>query len=396
MILAQTVIPAVDPMGLPASPWWFVSLLLLTLLLHFLFMNLVLGGSILALLLNAAACFGRRDTARMAGIIYQVMPPAISMAITMGVAPLLFVQVLYGPFFYSANVLLGLAWFAFVLFLLTGFYLTYWLTYRASNRFQQRVGAWENQPGKRLLVSALAVLCFLAVGWTLAHNHELSLHPERWAVGDAWASPRWFTPTPTLLPRYLHDVVGATAVGGLWVAGIGWWLRRRGAAEPEVHTRLIRYGLTVATVLTFSQILIGFTFLLRLEEPVRTALLGFNTLFGSIWTVTLALAVLLPMLLMYAAQRPEQFKPFALSALATVVVLLGMLVGREQIRTSALARPEAHNFSITQWTVWPQHVSMLVFFVLLAVGLITVGLMLYWITDRRGLSTGEPPAPPAA
>ena len=29
MILAQTVVPAMDPIGLPANPWWFVFLLLL-------------------------------------------------------------------------------------------------------------------------------------------------------------------------------------------------------------------------------------------------------------------------------------------------------------------------------------------------------------------------------
>ncbi len=386
MLLAQAVVPPVDPIGLPAAPGWFVFLLLLTMLLHFVFMNFVVGGNIIALGLNVAACAGLRTTP-LVNVIYQVMPPAISMAITMGVAPLLFVQVLYGPYFYSANVLLGFTWLMLVGFLLTGFYLAYLLTYRASCVMQKRIGAWDARPVRRLVISLLATLCFLAIGWTLANNHELSLHPELWAAGGHWLSPRLRIPSPTLIPRYMHDMTGATAIGGLWVAAIGWWLRRRGPADPQVPGRLIRIGLGVATGLTMVQILVGFTFLMRLDPSVRASLLGFNTALGAVWTMTLPVAVLLFFTLMFALQRPDRFVPFAVAAGLAVLVMSGMLVGREQVRHAMLARPQAGSFSLGTWAVYPQNGVPIVFALLLVAGLAIVALMLRWITDRPAVDT---------
>ena len=48
-------------------------------------------------------------------------------SLTTGVAPLLFVQVLYGHFFYTANILLGWRWLAILGVLIVGFYAVYLL-----------------------------------------------------------------------------------------------------------------------------------------------------------------------------------------------------------------------------------------------------------------------------
>ena len=172
MTLATVTIPGLDPVGLPAPPTLFVFLQLLTMWLHVLFMNFVLGGSVLAVGLNVAAAAGRREANPIATLIHQAMPPMISMAVTMGVAPLLFVQTLYGPFFYSANVLMGFAWFSFVVVLLVGFYLTYWLTYRGSNALQRRIGTWDDKPLRRLAVGTLTAAGFLWIAWILTNNPE--------------------------------------------------------------------------------------------------------------------------------------------------------------------------------------------------------------------------------
>jgi len=122
MILAESiVIPSVDPIGLPGHPVIFVALLLLTQFLHLLFMNFVLGGSLIAVGLNVAALRGCDTSANIVRIFYRMLPVTVSMAITMAVAPLLFVQVLYGPYFYSATVLMGFGWFSFFLSALAGF-----------------------------------------------------------------------------------------------------------------------------------------------------------------------------------------------------------------------------------------------------------------------------------
>lgn len=387
MMLAAVSIPALDPVGLPAPPALFVFLQLLTVLLHLLFMNFVLGGSVLALGLNVAALAGRREAHPIANLIHQAMPPMISMAVTMGVAPLLFVQVLYGPFFYSANVLLGFAWFSFVVVLLVGFYLTYWLTYRGSNALQRRTGAWDDKPLRRLAVGVLTTAGFLWIAWVLTNNHEMSIHPNLWADGDAWRSPRWFVPSATTIPRFLHNVVGATAIAGLWLAAIGWWRVRRGTGEPEAQFGMIRLGLIVAAVLSTIQVIVGLYFLLSLDRGVMWELLGFRTFLGGIWSVTLLIALLLPLGMGYAAKHVRRFSWFAMSAGAGVLVTAGMLCGHEQVRTSSLARIEPEGFALDQWTVYPQWTNVVLFALVLVGGLALVGLMLYWITDRTATET---------
>jgi len=395
MILAQTaaqaatvIAPAVDPLGLPAPQGWFMFLLLLTMFLHVVFMNFVLGGSLLATGLNVAALLGRRQANTTVNLIYQTMPPAISLAITMGVAPLLFVQVLYGPYFYSANVLMGLAWFSFFIVLLGGFYLTYWVSLRGSSLLQRRVGAWDNQPGRRLVVGLATTACFLWIAWVLTNNHELSLHPARWASGGQWKSPRWFVSAPSTIPRYLHNLVGATAVAGVWLAGIGWWRSWRWPDQRQPSVALVRFGLFTAVVLTIVQIVVGLVFFFTLDEPTRLQMLGFKTVMGGVWTVALILAIALPGIMAWAAAKPERLQRTVLSVAAMAIVLASMLLGHEQDRLSSLAQPAAGTFALDRWAIYPQPVSLLLFLVLLVIALAVAALMIRWILDRRHQDAG--------
>lgn len=401
MILAASsalTVPSLDPLGVPGPPPLFVALQLLTLLLHLLFMNLVLGGNILALALNVAAVVGRRSANPMANIIYQTTPAALSMAITMGVAPLLFLQVLYAPFFYTANLLLGFAWFSMVVVLLAGFYLTYLLSLLGSNTLQKRLGRWDDKPGRRLFVGLLTTAAVLWVAWVLTNNHELSLNPRLWADGGEWKSPRWLIPSSSTITRYLHSVVGATAIAGLWTAAIGWWRVRRGIGTTDLNIALVRVGLAAAAALTAVQIILGFFFLFSLDPPIFRQLMGFRGPLGAVWTIVLLPAIGLPMLLVLALLRSGQFKWFLTAAGLAMVVLVGMLFGHEQVRLASLAANSPGGFELSRWTVYSQPVSMLLFFALLVIGLGVVGLMMKWMTERDAIDhnlAAKPESEPA-
>ena len=390
MMLAETsalTVPGLDPLGIPGPPQLFIALQLLTMLLHVLFMNLVLGGNVLALVLNVAAIFGRREANPMANIVYQTTPAAISMAITMGVAPLLFLQVLYAPFFYSANLLLGFAWFSIIIVLLIGFYLTYFLSLRGSNGLQKRLGRWDDKPGRRLIVGLLTTAAVLWVAWILTNNHELTLNPKLWAQNGEWKSPRLFVDASSTIPRYLHSVVGATAIAGIWAAAIGWWRTRRGIGSSDVNTAMVRFGLTAAGIITVIQIVLGFLFLFSLDKAIFGQLMGFKGVLGAVWTIVLLPAICLPMLLFYAVLQRREFKWFLAASGAAVVILVGMLFGHEQIRLASLAANAPGGFELKRWTVYPQWTSMLLFVVLLVVGLGVVGLMMKWMTERNATDT---------
>ena len=57
------LIPAFDPAGLPGPPWLFHVLLVFTFFLHLIFMNLTLGGTLLAVVAHLKSG-GRRDDFR--------------------------------------------------------------------------------------------------------------------------------------------------------------------------------------------------------------------------------------------------------------------------------------------------------------------------------------------
>ncbi len=118
-------LPALDPTPLPAPVWLFHLLLLVTFLVHVLFMNVSLGGTLIAsvhgVLARGADAPGRRLVRGMAGML----PASVSFTITTGVAPLLFVQVLYGQLFYSATVLVGWCWLGLLLLLVVAYYAVY-------------------------------------------------------------------------------------------------------------------------------------------------------------------------------------------------------------------------------------------------------------------------------
>src|SRR3970040_919336 len=94
------------PFGFPPPTAFYLSLYVLTLIIHVLFMSYVLAGAgyLTAVHLLPGGFADSRHRAPLAEILRDWMPFALSGAITAGVAPLLFVQILLpGPLFTSTH-----------------------------------------------------------------------------------------------------------------------------------------------------------------------------------------------------------------------------------------------------------------------------------------------------
>ena len=92
--------------ALPAPLWIITALHLLTFTLHFVAMNFVVG-SLLFLL------FGRMEggtTHPVARKLIKLLPSAMAATVTLGVAPLLFLQLVYPGAVYSASIASGWLW----------------------------------------------------------------------------------------------------------------------------------------------------------------------------------------------------------------------------------------------------------------------------------------------
>jgi len=142
-MMSGSLIPSVDAAPVPGPFWLLHVLLVLTFFLHLVFMNLTLGGTLLAAI-SQVASRGRAGDVRtvLASRLMTVNNYGISLTITSGVAPLLFVQVLYQQYFYPATILLGWIWFFFLVMLTVGYYSAYAYKFRGTPATGRGGTAW--------------------------------------------------------------------------------------------------------------------------------------------------------------------------------------------------------------------------------------------------------------
>jgi hypothetical protein len=360
--MQNSLIPALDPAPLPGPPWLFQVLWVVTFFLHLLFVNAVLGGSLLAALAGL-----RPRHRRTAETLVEVNSWAIPLAITFGVAPLLFVQVVLGRFFYTATIVLSWWWMGMLGLVMVGYY----LNYVAKWRFKKGKGAAAAQ-----VVQALA---FLAVAAIQVMVSLLHMQPARWeatarSVGAILADP-------TFVPRYLHFVLAAVAMAG---AAVAWFAVRRaakGGAQEEL-AGVAGFGIRVALVATLLQLLDGFWLLLALPEAVlRSFMRG-----GAATMVPLTLAILAGVLLLVILAQVSdplaQAKKVRRAAELIVGAMAFMVVTRQQIRAIYLAASRAGE----QVAVAPQWGVLGLFLLIFVVGM---GITIYALV-RAGRDRAAP------
>ncbi len=205
MPITMNAFPAVDPIPLPAPIWLFKLLHIVTLSLHFVAVEMLLGGLLLAVILSAFRNSAASQTAARA--LARRLTVVMTYVINLGVPPLLFAQVLYGRALYTSSVLIGAYWISIVA-LLT---LTYWLLYQFSARLDAGRAGWPLGLTAWLLAGFIARL--------LSTNMTLMLRPEVWREMYSSSAAGIYLPTgdPTTEPRWLLMLAGGLFVGGLWM-----------------------------------------------------------------------------------------------------------------------------------------------------------------------------------
>lgn len=159
------------PFGFPWPTAAYLTLYVATLTLHMLLMHYVLAGSAWVAWDSIAWAFKSKYATPSATtiLLQDWLPFALGGAITAGVAPLLFVQILYQREFYTANLLLFHRWMSILPILIVAFYLLY---LQKSHWLNQRL------PALKPWLWMMIVLCFLFVGYSWTENHLLSLQRQ--------------------------------------------------------------------------------------------------------------------------------------------------------------------------------------------------------------------------
>jgi hypothetical protein len=257
--------PAVDPIPLPAPIWLLKLLHIVTLSLHFVAVEMLLGGLLLAVLLSLFRSSPLSQVAARA--LSRRLTVVMTFVINLAVPPLLFAQVLYGRALYTSSVLIGIYWISVIGLLM----LTYWLLYQFSGRLQAGKSAWFTGLSAWLLAGCIARL--------LSTNMTLMLRPDVWRQMYSASAMGAFLPPhdATIEPRWLLMMTGGFFISGLWLVYLG----GRSTFTAEEKRFLAGLGGKLAAFFGVVYLAIGLWAVSVQPEVVRAGLAG-----NGVWAAT--------------------------------------------------------------------------------------------------------------
>lgn len=344
------LIPHPDPIPLPAPAWLLEVLLVFTLFLHLLPMSLLMGGGTLTVV---SELIGRRDERhrRLAQATARLLPVLVAFTITMGVAPLLFLQVVYGPLFFSSSILMAWPWLSIVGMMLLGYYGYYWHSFQ-----------FEKLGRRAVWVTLASTALFAVIGLLFTSNMVLMLNPARWQAlyGPGHSGLKLDIAESTVVPRFLHIFVASLALAGLGVAILGSMKTRTDAA---FGAWVRQYGLRWFVTATWLQFAVGLWFLVSLPSSIRALFLGA----GPVETQLLIAALGLAVISVLTIQRW-----LALGTVTIIGTVALMVVIRDRLRAAYLAS----EFDPARLPVQPQMAVFALFVLVLLCGIAAIAWML--------------------
>jgi len=371
--------PAVDPIPLPAPVWLFKGLHLLTLALHFITVEILIGGLLAAVMLNLIATARRgAPTAGLqsgaAAALARRLPVVMTYVINLGVPPLLFAQVLYGRELYTSSVLIGAWWIAVIPLLI----LCYWMLYRFADGAEQARPVWW--------IGGLAWLIAGGIARIYSTNIALMARPEVWReMYSATAAGTQLPPAdPTLLPRWIFMLAGGLWVSGLWML----WIASRKAVEKPLASYLASLGgrLAVAGVVAQGA---AFWWLLQSLAPEVQAGLGSNALYSVsrlIWIAGAAAVLAVGAWAMLS--KPTTASVGYAAALLTLVTIAGWTIVRDGIRDLTLG---ARSFDVWDRAVVTNWGVVAIFLVVFVAGLAALAWLISVMARARPQTEGSLP-----
>jgi len=248
------------PFGFPAPTAFYLVLFAITLSIYMVFMHYVIAGSLVLLGRAIRGIAGLPPRTIVADIVRDWLPAILGLAITTGIAPLLFLQILYKRQFYTANLLL----FHRFMLLLPALIVAYYMLYLLKMKRRQLQGAGD------LMAASIVCACFAYTASAWTENHLLSLNSAGWEA--QYESGRWFYRSWEFAPRLIYWVAASFPTLAIVLAWqIHWGRRMDQAVEITTAARRLRAmaldGLAVAA-------LAAIIWLIFLERPWQSAMIS--------------------------------------------------------------------------------------------------------------------------
>lgn len=338
------------PDAIPVHWGWLQFFLHLTLFCHILLMNVTVGTACIAMV---GYLRGRGASTPCTELVSRTLPFTIAFTVNFGVAPLLFVQALYGHFLYTSSILMAVFWLAVVGLLIVAYALAY-----VYKNLYARLGRG------RPFVVALMVLLLFTVAFFFVNNFTLMQTPSNWS--RYFAHPHGLLlnlADPMLVPRFLHFMVGAVAIGGLAIALWFHWRRSRG---DQTADHWLRHGCRWFSFATIANVAIGLWFLAALPQ----GMLRPATTTGWLFLLCLAIGGMLAVAAVLFGLTNR-----ILPALACTLATLALMLWARGLLRAALLSPW---FSMEQLPLTPAATPLFFFLFMLAAGLTLIAWMLHF------------------
>ncbi len=303
-----------DPAGLPFYPLVFQFLMVLTFALHIMFVNFVVGGITLALWGRMS---GDPKALRLSKALARASTVNLSIAIVLAVAPLLFVQVIYDPFWYTANTMSAVWAMAFLIAVTAAFYCLY-LFYLGGKK--------ESRNGNPFWL----VLALAAAGLAGYIIHSLTMEQ---LLADQWqdlvvkgldVDTSGTVLAGFSLPRILHFIIPSFAISGIFLMIYAWYFRGRSDYPEDYIDFAARLGGWLALWATVAQAAVGVWWLISLPSK-------FNFLSNPFFLAGATSGLVLLGLLVAAKSDPIKWAPRAMGM--AFVTLFLMSYAREALRS---------------------------------------------------------------
>lgn len=320
-LLTQIPVPKDIPLPLPLPEGVLIFILILSFLLHILFINLMVGGGILTFWYEMRG-LKNKEYDKLAREIATTLTVNKSLAIVLGVAPLLSINVLYTLYFYSSNALTGNMWISIVPWVAVAFLLIYLHKY-----------TWDKLADNKSLhlsILGVGVVSFLVIPFIFLTNINLMLFPERWGEIKGFISALTL---PNVFPRYFHFITACLAITGLFLAA---YFGRKRYNSKDKFNQLTKPVL-IKNMLSLTLAASGFQFifgpLLFLTLPTKGITWGlFWVILGG---VTVAVVILFQLWRIMKREESIGKRFYVIVGLFTILIAC-MGTGRHMYRQSAL------------------------------------------------------------
>ncbi|CAF1661891.1 unnamed protein product [Rotaria magnacalcarata] len=247
--MIDSPIPKNMTLPMPGPHFAILGTLLIAFLIHIIFVNFTVGGSALSVIYEICGLKNKKYD-HFAHVISKTITANKSLAVVMGVGPLLCINVLYTAYFYTANALTGYAWISIIPLVATTFLFIYLhkYTWHALDK------GWKK--AIHILIGIIPALTLLFIPLIFLTNINLMLFPDKWVAVKGFFSALMLS---NALNRYLHFVVASFALTGLFLV---WYFKNSTdnyCLENNIDKQFaMRTGYNLFLYFTLSQFIFGF------------------------------------------------------------------------------------------------------------------------------------------